>query len=376
MGPTVVIFGAGATKACGGPLTSEILPDALAHARALERGDHLKRVDRFLVDNFNVPAQTRRREDEIPPLPLVLSLVDMAIDRGDSFGPKWQPNELRRVRKGLEFAVFALIEYRLRRIKPYHLQFLQGLYSAAESVTLISLNYDLIVDNALARLAERNGQLALPDYRCDVATETYRRLDKFGTLLKLHGSLNWLYCPNCHRLDVGVGSRGRAVKVLNELFVEYARLDRQYTEGSPCVECKTWVEPVLITPTHLKDYRNPHISRVWYEAERALRAAKRVIFVGYSMPEDDVEVIYLLKRGLSKLDSRAITVVEFVPDGAPALADHPVGRRYRAVFDDRLEWRTEGFAAWIDDAEQEGYEAGHTTGRTRGARRARTRATA
>jgi hypothetical protein len=36
-GRTVVVFGAGATKACGGPLTDEILPDALALRNTLER---------------------------------------------------------------------------------------------------------------------------------------------------------------------------------------------------------------------------------------------------------------------------------------------------------------------------------------------------
>jgi hypothetical protein len=361
-GRTVVIFGAGATKACGGPLTSEILPEVLARAEDLERGDYLGRVERFLVDNFSLPPPAMRQADHFPPLPLVLSLVDMAIDRGDSFGPNWEPGELRRVRKGLEYAVFALLEDRLRRIKQHYSRFLRALYAAGpESVTLISLNYDIIADNALPRVAEQRNLFALPDYRCDIATKTYQQVKKFGTLLKLHGSLNWLYCPNCYRLDLGVAQSGRrTVKVLDQLYVPRFGLERQYTEGSPCLECGTWVLPVLITPTHLKDYRNSHIARVWYEAARALRAAQRAIFVGYSLPDDDVEVIYLLKRGLSKLakdDPRGITVVEYVPDGNRiGLAEHPVGRRYRALLGDQIEWRTEGFAAWIDEAATSGFE--------------------
>jgi hypothetical protein len=61
------------------------------------------------------------------------------------------------------------------------------------------------------------------------------------------------------------------------------------------------VRPVMITPTQKKDYRSPHVARVWYEAERLLRQANQGVFIGYSMPEDDVEVVYLLKRGLSDL---------------------------------------------------------------------------
>jgi len=63
---------------------------------------------------------------------------------------------------------------------------------------------------------------------------------------------------------------------------------------------------------HLKDYRNPHLSSVWFEAQRVLRQADRLTFVGYSMPDDDVEVVYLVKRGLAHIQSpKLITVVEY-----------------------------------------------------------------
>ena len=52
---TIVVFGAGATKACGGPLTNEILPDALASRRHLARQDHIDLLETFLVENFNLP---------------------------------------------------------------------------------------------------------------------------------------------------------------------------------------------------------------------------------------------------------------------------------------------------------------------------------
>jgi len=348
-----VIFGAGATKACGGPLTNEILPDALALKRQLERTGYLALVERFLVKNFNLPPATRRRAGHFPPLPLVLSLVDTALDRGDALGREWPPGELRKVREGLEYLVFALLEHRLHSIGPHYRLFLDGLYEAEPaSVTVISLNYDIIADNTLARLGESRGRFALPDYRCDIATPGYRNADRFGCLLKIHGSLNWLYCPNCHRLELGVAPSGRTVKVLNTLY----DLDSRYgATGAPCVECQTRVRPVLITPTHLKDYRNPHIARVWYEAARALRDAERAIFVGYSMPEDDVEVIYLFKRGLAKMDPRQITVVEYAGKRRVPVDAHPVGLRYRALFGNGIDWHSTGFDAWIREAGQVGY---------------------
>ena len=89
----------------------------------------------------------------------------------------------------------------------------------------------------------------------------------------------------------------------------------------------------MIAPTHFKDYRNPHLAQVWYEAERVLREAEKVIFVGYSLPDDDVEVVYLLKRSLAHLPPECITVVEnrSGKSAARSIRDHAVGRRYRTL---------------------------------------------
>jgi NAD-dependent SIR2 family protein deacetylase len=44
-------------------------------------------------------------------------------------------------------------------------------------------------------------------------TEFYRNeTHKFGTLLKLHGSLNWLHCKTCNRLEIGASERNRYIK--------------------------------------------------------------------------------------------------------------------------------------------------------------------
>ena len=356
---SVVIFGAGATKACGGPLTNEILPDVLRLREHLARKDHIDRVEAFLVDKFSLPPPDKRSTEHFPPLPLVLSLVDTALDREDAFGKDWPPDSLREVRACLEYAIFALLEYRLRRIGAHYKTFFEMLYAAVppESVTVISLNYDLIADNTLSAAAERRGEPGLPDYGVDIATDAYRTTTKVGRLLKLHGSLNWLYCPNCHRLELGIAPSGvRTWKALGPLYGKRpVNLAKNYADRStPCPDCGTGFKPVLITPTHLKDYRNPHVARTWYEAARELRHAKRAIFVGYSMPDDDVEVIYLFKRGLADLQAGAITVVDHATGDATALDRNPVGRRYRALFGDKIDWRPDGFEAWTADAAAEG----------------------
>jgi hypothetical protein len=124
----VVIFGAGATKACGGPLTNEILPEVFRLKEQLEREDYLAHLERFLVDNFHLPAKRRRQAHHFPPLPLVLSLVDTALDRGDAFAQCWPANDLRTVREALEYAIFALLELRLRRIEHHYERLFRALF--------------------------------------------------------------------------------------------------------------------------------------------------------------------------------------------------------------------------------------------------------
>lgn len=103
-------------------------------------------------------------------------------------------------------------------------------------------------------------------------------------------------------------------------------------------------------PTVLLPSKSP-LQRVWNLAEQALRAAERAIIVGYSLPDDDLDVIYLLKRGLGELSKRSpndITVVELAGD--PAMQDiarHPVGRRYRSIFGPDIDWRIDGFEGLV-----------------------------
>jgi hypothetical protein len=79
-----------------------------------------------------------------------------------------------------------------------------------------------------------------------------------------------------------------------------------------------------------------------------MRQAKRVVFVGYSMPDDDVEVVYLVKRSLANINPRQITVVEYCQENtAIPASEHPVGRRYKALFGD-IDWHAGGLDQWLN----------------------------
>lgn len=286
----VVILGAGATKACGGPLTDEILPAALNGAMAHDdqntlvedREELLSLTREFLGDCFNVPlGKAFIEKQECPSLPMVLSMLRQSVARKKSIG-KWNGETLIKAKRAIEYAAFAVIEAALRDIpwdrRPHHV-LLEPLYQRGIEPAVISLNYDVIIDNEMFALneqylgkylpddslpADQHLQVPPPDYCVDIATDLYQKFrvaaGSFGTLLKIHGSLNWLYCEDCRRLDLFISEGMRTGKALDELYHSVPFNDAYSCRGTPCrnqPQCKGFVSPILITPTYVKDYENP-----------------------------------------------------------------------------------------------------------------------
>ncbi|KWF15205.1 hypothetical protein WL82_28900 [Burkholderia ubonensis] len=315
----------------------------------------MPRLRDFLEQEFHVVLGESK--ERYPGLPLFMSLIDTALDRRQAFSAKWGSSAVNALREQVEFGIFDLLEERLESVPTNnHFLLLNLLYPEfGTDPCIISTNYDLLADTALMFLGQTRGPEGIgdgrvPDYCCHISTSVYGELARFGKLLKLHGSLNWLYCKTCRRLELGASATRLYIKAMNRLNVP--NIKQAFTpDGDPCPACGTRLRPLLIAPTHMKDYRNPHITQVWYEAELLLRNASRVVFIGYSLPDDDVEVVYLLKRSLSHLAPRDITVVGF--DAAkPNLAavDHPVGRRYRTLFGDAIDWHACGLDGWLERA--------------------------
>jgi kumamolisin len=349
MDATAIFLGAGATKACGGPTTNEILPAILRDATVSAATGKVQRLQQFLQDQFHILPDSP--QESYPGLPMLMSLLDTAIDRRQGLDPAWDANSIVEIREAIEFGIFDLLEEKLLAAPTNnHWELLNTVYPSPAKPRVISTNYDLIIDTAMMFLSEsRLPDGAMPAYHCAVSTDFYRNeAAHFGTLLKLHGSLNWLHCKSCQRLEIGASDSKKFLKVLDRLVGP--SLEQSYQpDGGECPTCQSKLRPLLVAPTHLKNYRNPHLGQVWYEAERVLREAGRVIFIGYSLPEDDVEVIYLLKRSMAHLAPGQITVVDFDP-AMSKLGDHPVGLRYRTLFGDGLDWHPEGLDAWLREA--------------------------
>ncbi|MCU6480615.1 SIR2 family protein [Arthrobacter sp. A2-55] len=123
-------------------------------------------------------------------------------------------------------------------------------------------------------------------------------------LWKLHGSLNWHWVP-----DDPTGAtvvRGR----LPGLFDAPVRVTSDEFHWSVPGR-----ERFIVPPAALKSgyYTSPVIREVWSRAYSALRSAKVITLMGYSLPATDLSASGMLAEALSERTTAEIRIVDFAP---------------------------------------------------------------
>jgi hypothetical protein len=296
---TVFILGAGFTLPARGPTQAEMLP--LITRRRLNPA-----LRQFFSKVFC--AETLKSISQIN-LEDVFTVLDRAVlfqenVRGLSYH---QADELRRL---LIRELVRILGERLDYPSKPHAHFAKNLLDRriaagleGDPFSVINFNWDILLDKTLHEACcagELEGQ---PEAQIDYCCFTYalepaawkNREHIAGTLLKssgifnlkilkLHGSVNWLLCPQCAKLftsfDERLGLRNRSV----------------------CPACREHphLDPLIITPTLLKDLQTIQLKTIWHNALTELQEANRIVFVGYSFPMADFEFRYVLAKGVQK----------------------------------------------------------------------------
>ncbi|MGG2196433.1 SIR2 family protein [Paenibacillus validus] len=253
---------------------------------------------------------------EIPQIDEVISTIDWAISNNIALLPGDDLQYLQKLRKSLILLMSKTLDRALSTHEAditKHDMFISNLSNLSETqgVDIISLNYDLLLDHAIYRKTQK-----LPHYGLNK-----KRPNTGYRLYKLHGSLNWAVCPFCQQI------RTFSDKVAHKLFETQKR----------CQSCiSTNLEPVLITPTMLKDYNIPELPRVWNEAFQALSTATKLVFVGYSLPPADFAIIELIKRAIHmKLRLEEVHVIDI---------DRDLEDRYKKIFGNKVSSNMNGFS--------------------------------
>jgi hypothetical protein len=228
--------------------------------------------------------------DYYPTFEEVLGLLEMANMRGEFFksfgGLQQETTRGQEMRAHLVYLIAVVLDKALGVSSRYHSDLVCSCqrHGWFDSINFISLNYDLLIDNALQRGSP--GEL---NYAVKFRSISPRELAILQTprttptLLKLHGSLNWLYCPTCNELDCFPGE-----KIVADIAHDPHRIT--------CNVCQEPRVPIIIPPTFFKVMSNFYLQQIWKTAEIILREAQHIVFCGYSFPDADLHFKYLLKR--------------------------------------------------------------------------------
>lgn len=363
----VYVLGAGASRCHGAPLTDEILPYALRVVPGNQAdAERLKRVRALLKELFHLSEDVLAEPIEnleslskaahrYPRLVDALSLVDMALERKESLATDFAPDELRKVRSALEYAIYLSLSHALSNDNPFkkRTDATRRLANALEpDSVVISFNYDVIIDILMAATGQANVDASL--YEQSYSLEEERLPIDYGvpfeqfappaenapTLLKLHGSFNWL-----HSRTTGALYYGGLQKRIRIFFEEVATAPDQRLHEFGDERLKD-LQPILVTPTHLKDLNDVYLSTLWRRAAIALRQADELTFIGYSLPSDDLHVKYLFKRALEtrlRNELPQVTVVDHDPDGTNGWRRESYERFFGKQ---NVTYRPEGFDAY------------------------------
>lgn len=179
--------------------------------------------------------------------------------------------------------------------------------------TIITFNYDTLIEDALKALginfsygfyshnATFRSTSVIPE---DGASEDTLRL------LKLHGSVNWVFSGSPDPTDLN-------------LCDDYA--DVLGETNNP----RLFIQP----PTWHKGFKNP-LARVWDCAIDRIGTASSVMIMGYSIPETDQHFRYFLAAGLQ--DNISLRRIVFVNDKAEELKERLFSFMRKELEDDGI----------------------------------------
>lgn len=265
-----------------------------------------------------------------------------------------EADNLRRRAVFLEVSeiINEIIRYRETEVRkrpiPLWLQRIVAVWHAMET-TVLSLNYDLLIESVVRALVLRGGDhRAQPVHLADgVPPELPEKGQRFGdepsrtfALRKLHGSINWFGRDGSHDLFSIVRIDSLVPGWAASAPGSISRTSAATVEG---------LNPILLPPVADKGslYGNPTIGSLWRSAHKELSKTNRVVIFGYSLPPTDASMLALLTETI-RPDTR-IEVIDRTPQPVAKLLESlGVSRtRVRQV----TEPGTDSFAAFLDESE-------------------------
>jgi len=373
--PITFFFGAGASKAIApdAPIGDDLLKEIL-HLNEGTSNEIVQELLKFMNKVYNV------RNIDVDPIPRiedVLSLLDLYCHERLSLTRELRYEDILKLKDNLIFLMCKVLETKLApELCPNNdvmRMFVGKLMEISNpKVSLISTNYDIVLDNELFRVKNFNYGIIVrsvlePSHHlqrggADMWTGVggadayFKAQESLGwitssifnrgkiPLYKIHGSLNWLWCPRCQELDITAFEKG-ALRAQERKYLCTSKM------------CTSPYETLIVSPTMFKVYDNRIIKETWERAERAVSTSKFVIFIGYSLQDADIHIRCMLTRAISNSTPRpVILVVNFYDENdneerreEKRRKVEDTEKRYKHLFGDGIIFERYGFSYFVSN---------------------------
>jgi NAD-dependent SIR2 family protein deacetylase len=335
----VFVLGAGASYGDGAPLQSEIIK-RLASDESVRSSPLGSEVWSFLTSEFALSGA------DFPTLESVFGYIDYILDHGESL-PNYTVPRLRDVKQSLQTLVHHAVGTNAVKEPKIYRRFWEAIEQRSRNVGVVTTNYDCLADEAFDFLYSKGGLLdyCIPLMNYELYDSGAGEIGAFNwwinprgpvtqwgdtqpfaiKLVKLHGSLNWKYCSSCGQVlltawnsRIPLDQRGFVFEISPEGRNPGSR--REFK----CPWDGSRFESLIVAPSHIKTTSHPVINQLRLEAAQELRAARLIVFVGYSFPDADVHLRALFKKNLRS--ECQIVVVNSTVDDALQRSYRGLGR--------------------------------------------------
>lgn len=319
---TVYILGAGFSMDSGAPSQAKLVKEIYDLKGKFSRTQNekidswLKVFDDFLSNGLNISEL----EKNYYSLEDVYTPIDKCINENNSF-KGYTVQGLIEIRDYINRLIILAIRNAIdknSKAKTNIEKFASHILKSARErltdekkdlVSVVTTNWDIMLDNSIFKLLsdEKKGEgeyfKGVVDYCCYISSLDENdhsikpglfALGRKGynvKLLKLHGSLNWMQCPNCQRLYVKFYKKFNGGYVFDKKYCRHCEKNFQLKED-PSIQLGV----NLIMPTFLKNLNNIQNKLIWQNSAIEISEASKIVFIGYSLPLADFEFKQMLSR--------------------------------------------------------------------------------
>ena len=334
---TVYVVGAGFSAGLDYPLTKSLLIEVWDRL-PVDARKQLQRIIKFHHPDFSVARATT-----FPDIEQLLTEIDVNDQMFDASRPasgKFTKIQLKETRETLLCTIAGWFHeiYDRATSKVWLPQAIRRF--SEDRSAIISFNWDTVIDQALGE-----GNLDSQTYGLS------NQLSAGPLLLKPHGSLNWYQgkqlqsVPNIkhteifHHTDIA-----QCVHAFLRPRGVNSKSGRRYN-------------PLIIPPTHLKDFTPPIFQQLWKNCADVLSTPKELVFLGYSLPAADLQAQFIFRCGFhNQINGRLRKDGSRYPATGPAKViivnpEQDAARRIEAVAGPEIPciWIPKRIQDWLED---------------------------